>query len=271
MKTEVTQQQIDAYQRDGFLIIEDFISEAEVEEILAAVEESVAQMGKQKVAGDGNEDLAEGDSFYDRVFLQRLNLWRINDTIKRYFLNPNLGKMLAKLAGVEGIHVWDDQTLQKAPWANPTAWRLDNPYSSFHSRDALSIWVALDGATIQNGCMYYLPGTHKTANFDNVDIDENVGTLFDVYLEWCEIEPVMAEMKRGWAGVHNGPTAHGAGPNMTPRPRRAMTCAYMPQGAKFNGQQNILPKEFIDSLKIGDPLVNEKLLPLIWSKSRAAG
>ncbi len=266
MKTEVTQEQIDSYQREGFIILEDFMSEEEIDEILAAVEESVAQMGKQKVAGDGNVDLVEGDSFYDRVFLQRLNLWRINETIKSYFLSPELGEMLAKLAGVDGIHVWHDQTLQKAPWANPTAWHLDNPYWSFHSHNALSIWVALDEATIQNGCMYYIPGSHKTASFDNVDIREDVGALFDVYTEWRGIEPVVAEMKRGWAGVHNGLTAHGAGPNMTPNPRRAMTCAYMPAGAKFNGQQNILPASFVETLNVGDPLISDDHLPLIWSR-----
>ena len=35
--------------------------------------------------------LVEADSYYDKVFLQRLNLWKINDTIKRFFLNPALG------------------------------------------------------------------------------------------------------------------------------------------------------------------------------------
>ncbi|MCA9743203.1 MAG: phytanoyl-CoA dioxygenase family protein [Deferribacteres bacterium] len=264
MNTNVTQEQIDAYQRDGYVILPDFLSEVEVDEILAAVEESVAQMGKQKVAG-GNKDLVEGESYYDRVFLQRLNLWKLNDTIKKYFLGPKMGEMLCKLAGIDGIRVWHDQTLQKQPWGNPTAWHLDNPYWSFHSKNALSIWIALDEATVQNGCLYYLPGTHKTASYDNVDIREDIASLFDVYPQWKKIEPAVAAMKRGWAGVHNGLTAHGAGPNMTPFPRRAMTCAYMPEGEHFNGQQNILPKDYFDTLKIGDELNSEEHNPLIWS------
>lgn len=266
MNTTVTAEQIEAYRRDGCVILPDFLTVEEVDELLHAIEESVAKMGRQKVAGDGNKELIESDTYYDRVFLQRLNLWKINDTVKKYFLNPALGEMLCKLAGIDGIRVWHDQTLQKQPWANPTAWHLDNPYWSFHSRDALSIWVALDEATIQNGCLYYLPGTHKTARFDNVDIGPDVGALFTVYPEWKTIEPIVAEMKRGWAGVHNGLTAHGAGPNMTPYPRRAMTCAYMPDGSRFNGQQNILPKSYVENLKIGDLLDSEKYNPLIWKK-----
>ncbi|MFQ5631481.1 MAG: phytanoyl-CoA dioxygenase family protein, partial [bacterium] len=206
-------------------------------------------------------------SYYDRVFLQRLNLWKINDTIKKYFLNPDLGEMLCKLAGIDGIRIWHDQTLQKQPWANPTAWHLDNPYWSFHSPNALSIWIALDDATKQNGCLYYLPGTHKTATYENVEIGKDIAALFEVYPEWKKIEPFAAEMKAGWARVHNGLSAHGAGPNMTPYPRRAMTCAYMPDGACFNGQQNILSKEYFESLKIGDLLNNEEQNPLLWSRS----
>jgi ectoine hydroxylase-related dioxygenase (phytanoyl-CoA dioxygenase family) len=266
MNTNITREQIESFRRDGFLILKDFLTQDEVQEIVTAVEDSVAQMGRQKIAGEGNKELVEGDTYYDRVFLQRLNLWKINPAIKKYFLNPALGEMLCHLAGIDGIRVWHDQTLQKQPWANPTAWHLDNPYWSFHSRHALSIWIALDDTTVQKGCLYYLPGTHKLASYENVDIREDIASLFNVYPEWKKIVPVVAEMKKGWAGIHNGLTAHAAGPNMTPFPRRAMTCAYMPDGERFNGQQNILPNEYFASLKIGDLLNNDALNPLVWSK-----
>jgi ectoine hydroxylase-related dioxygenase (phytanoyl-CoA dioxygenase family) len=266
MNTDVTPGQIEFYQRNGFLVLADFLTSAELEAMRAAVTESVSRMGRQKIAGEGNVNLVEGDGFYDRVFLQRLNLWKINDTIRKFFLNPALGEMLCKLAGTDGIRVWHDQTLQKLPWANPTAWHLDNPYWSFHSREALSIWIALDDATLQNGCMYYLPGTHKLARFDNVEIGQEMAALFKLYPEFKHIEPVPAPMKAGTAGVHNGLTAHAAGPNMTPKPRRAMTCAYMPEGSTFNGIQNIFSQEQAAKLKIGDVLTNENQNPLVWSK-----
>lgn len=266
MNTELTSQQIEKYQRDGCLVFDEFLSDDELDEMRAAVVESVSQMGKRKVAGDGNPELVEGDTYYDRVFLQRLNLWKINDTIRKYFLNPELGRMLCRLEGIDGIRMWHDQTLQKQPWANPTGWHLDNPYWSFHSRHAISIWIALDDATIQNGCLFYIPGSHKISRYDNVEIGQDIADLFKTYPEFCTIEPVVAEMKAGMAGVHNGLTAHGAGPNMTPYPRRAMTCAYMPDGEIFNGQQNVLPDALFTKLKPGDPLNDENWNPLVWSK-----
>jgi hypothetical protein len=56
---------------------------------------------------------------------------------------------------------------------------------------------------------------------------------------------------------------------MTPHPRRAMTCAYMPVGEKFNGQQNILSDEHVARLKVGDPMEDDEQNPLVWSKEIA--
>ena len=76
-------------------------------------------------------------------------------------------------------------------------------------------------------------------------------------------------MKAGSAGIHNGLMAHAAGPNMTHFPRRAMTCAYMPDGAVFNGIPNILTDEQVASLSPGDPLDDESQTPLVWSRRKA--
>ena len=266
MKTYVTEGAISDYQREGYLFLGEFLTVDELEELRAAVGECLRHMDKQKVAGDEAIEVKEGDTYYDRVFLQRVNLWKINETIRRLFLNPDLGEMLTKLAGVDGIRVWHDQTLQKQPWANPTAWHLDNPYWSFHSPDALSIWIALDDVTLQNGCVHYLPGSHKIARYENVDIGQEMAALFDYYPDFKKIEAVHLEMKAGMAAVHNGLTAHAAGANMTPYWRRALTCAYMPDGATFNGIQNILSDRQVSELRIGGILNDVQQNPLIWAK-----
>ena len=69
--------------------------------------------------------------------------------------------MAAKLANVNGIRIWHDQALIKEPWGNPTGWHLDNPKWSYNSKNTLTIWIALDDATLSNGCMYFIPGSHK--------------------------------------------------------------------------------------------------------------
>ncbi len=266
MKTQITSEQIAEYQRNGFLTVTDFLSSGEIEELKTAVAGAVDRMGSKKVSG-GEVDWEDGDTYYSRVFTQKLNLWRIDETVKRYMLSPELGRMVSSLAGVKGMRVWHDQALIKPPWGNPTGWHLDNPYWSFHSKNSISIWIALEDATLNNGCLYFMPGTHKQAGFDNAPIGENIGDLFKVYPEWAKLEAVPAPLKAGSASFHNGLTAHGAGANMTPRTRMAMTCAYMPEGSTFNGQQNpILPDRIFKSLKVGDLLDDDDQYPLIYSE-----
>jgi len=262
MKTQLTQDQIDQYQRDGFLSYPGFLNPAEVEELKAAALNAIATMGKHKVAA-GGANLMEEDDYSSKVFTQRLNLWRINDTAKNYMLAPALGKMICQLANVPAFRVWHDQALIKEPYGNPTGWHLDNPYWSFYSPDSISIWIALEEATLMNGCMCFVPGTHRPARYGSVPIDENIGALFNIYPEMTRVDPVAVPMKPGDCSFHNGLCAHGAGANMTRGRRIAMTCAYMPDGSTFNGQQNIMPDDYFHSLSEGDLLNSDELNPIV--------
>jgi ectoine hydroxylase-related dioxygenase (phytanoyl-CoA dioxygenase family) len=263
VNTQLTPEQITAYRDNGFVVLHDFLTPDELAEWRQYVDEAVAARGDRKLA-DGS--LRAGDDYYDNVFIQRINLWQDHAGMRKLMLDARLGKLAADLAGVDGIRIWHDQALIKQPWGNPTGWHLDNPYWSFSSRDAVSIWVALDDSTLENGCLFFVPGTHKTATFDNAGIGQNMGDLFRVYPQWAKLSAVAAPMKAGSCSFHNGLVAHGAGANMTPGFRRAMTCAYMPDGSTFNGQKNILSSEQIAHLKIGDVLDDDQQSPLIYHK-----
>ena len=128
--------------------------------------------------------------------------------------------------------------------------------------------MALDDVTKDNGCLYFVPGTHKLATYDNVSIGSNIGDLFSAYPQWSEMEAVSVEMKAGSCSFHNGLLAHGAGANMTPHHRRAMTCAYMPDGSTFNGQRNILSEQQVARFQIGDVLDDDTQSPLIYHRNK---
>jgi ectoine hydroxylase-related dioxygenase (phytanoyl-CoA dioxygenase family) len=249
--------QVAAYRRDGFVSIDGFLDADELARWRSATDSAVAQ---RIAAGEG----VAGDEYYRRTFLQLQRLADTNDAIAELVLDRRLGEILALLAGVDGFRVWHDQALIKPPYGNPTAWHLDNPFWSFFSNDAISIWVALDDATVENGCLWYLPGTQRSARFELTEIGSSLGALFDVYPDWLALEPVAVPCRAGGAIFHNGLVAHAAGANMTPRPRRAMTCAYMPLGSTFNGTQNILPDDYVESLEIGDVLEDDAINPVVY-------
>lgn len=269
MTTSLTPEQIAFYRDNGFLVLENFLSPEELEDWRATTADAVEHRLNEKRT-DGKWNLTnQGDpeSYYARVFTQCVKLAETHEGMRRLMLDPRLGELAAKLTGASGIRIWHDQALIKPPFGNPTAWHLDNPYWSVSSPQAISIWVALDDATLGNGCMWYLPGTHKAERYQNVGIGQNLADLFQHYPEWKEITPVSCPCPAGSAVFHSGLVAHGAGANMTNRPRRAMTCAYMPDGATFNGEKNVLPDEYVATLKIGDPLQDDDVNPLIYRVS----
>lgn len=270
MKHVPSSEQIAFYRANGFVVIEDFLTPQELENWRGAVMRAVDQRAGKKMPGKdiviGEDDgINEDGDYFGKVFDQLLNLWQTNKEVKGLMLDERIGKMAATLSGVDGIRIWHDQALFKRPWANPTAWHLDTPFWSFFDRNAISIWVALDDATLQNGCLYFIPGSHKGTNFDKITIGRNMDGIFEIYPQFAKTAPVPAPMKAGSCSFHNGLTIHGAGANMTNAWRRAMTCAYMPDGNLFNGEPNILPEPYLSSLKTGDPLNNNDQNPLIYA------
>ena len=272
MNTALSEQQVQQYQQDGFLVVDDFLSPAELDQWRSAVTEAVEQRAGQKMPSreskQGEDDGINKDAaYFGKVFEQLVNLWQTNDRIREIMMDERIGQMAATLAGWEGTRIWHDQALIKKPWANPTAWHLDTPFWSFSDRRALSIWVALDDATYENGCLYFIPGSYKDTRFDNPGIGKNMDAVFEMYPEMRGRRSVAALMKAGSCSFHNGLTIHGAGPNMTNGFRRAMTCAYMPDGAVFNGIKNILSDEQVAALKPGDPLASDEQTPLIYRQN----
>ena len=269
MKHFLSADQIQFYQTNGFIVIEDFLSTSELERWRAVVTAAVTERAGIKIPGKdikiGEADgINEDADYFGKVFDQLLNLWQTNEGVKELMMDQEIGRMAAQLAGVEGIRIFHDQALIKRPWANPTAWHLDTPFWSFSDRNAISIWVALDDATLQNGCLFFIPGSHKQTSFDKITIGRNMDGIFEVYPQLKNSTTIAAPMKAGSCSFHNGLTIHSANANMTSGFRRAMTCAYMPDGNLFNGEPNILPEAYLSSLKVGDLLDNDHQNPLIY-------
>ena len=259
-----TPPQIDHYREHGFVHIPGLLDAAELEAWRSAIDAAVAERRGKPLDG---KPAGHREGAYPNVFLQLMLLSRSSDAVHELMHDERLGRIAATLAGIEGIRIWHDQALIKEPLANPTSFHRDVPYWSFDSHDAISLWVALDDATVQNGCLYIMPGSQSLTDFRVGAIGENVGAIVAAYPALEGIGPVAVPARAGDAIYIDGMVVHGAGANMTLGYRRAMTCAYMPDGARFNGKRNILSERYFDSLTPGDLLDNDEELPLIYAGS----
>ncbi len=127
MNTILTEEQIASYRKDGFLVLDNFLSPEELTEWRDAVTQAVRErngkkMPSQEIKQGENDGINEDEEYFGKVFDQMLNLWQTNEKVKKLMIDERIGKAIADLAGWDGTRIWHDQALIKKPWANPTAW-----------------------------------------------------------------------------------------------------------------------------------------------------
>ncbi len=223
----LTQQQITAYQRDGYIQLNDVLTGAELTSFRDAVDAAVKQ-------DTVNLDPNRKKNSYEQIFIQCVNLWHRYPAVKPHVLSAKLGGIAARLSGLP-LRLWHDHALFKEPHTGAkTPWHQDTPYWPHEQKmHQLTIWIALRDATIQNGCMSFLPGTQKFLDIEPVNLADPQD-LYAVAPQTKGIKPVTCELKAGSVTVHNGMTFHYAGPNRSDGMREAIAIIYMPEGTTYN-------------------------------------
>jgi ectoine hydroxylase-related dioxygenase (phytanoyl-CoA dioxygenase family) len=130
--------------------------------------------------------------------------------------------LLGPKAELMGLHA-----IRKPPRSGaPTPWHQDEAYwdPSYRHR-AVSIWIPLQKATAANGCLSFLPGSHRDGLRDHELTAPGCADGLQAVNQHV-IDGVTCELNAGDATVHDGRTLHSAGPNSTDGPRRALVIAF---------------------------------------------
>jgi hypothetical protein len=101
--------------------------------------------------------LVAGPSGYGRIVHDP---WRSSEVLRRHLLNGVLADLARSLLGVTPV-LFQDHLVSKTPGTvDAVKWHQDYSYWPLDSPKGLTMWVALDDATLDNGCLHYLPGSH---------------------------------------------------------------------------------------------------------------
>lgn len=119
------------------------------------------------------------------------------------------------------------------------SWHQDNTYFGHDPCEVLTVWVALSPATVESGCMQFLPGTQKLGQLPLTDPDIDSGNLLSsgqtVDFDASTIDPVPVELEPGEASIHHAFLIHGSLPNQSDHRRLGMTLIYHPPHLKQVG------------------------------------
>ena len=247
-------QQIEAYRRDGFVVLSDVVTGEALERLRDAVETAVrAEMP------DDKRRPSEKTS-YEQLFIQKVNLWRRHSAVREFVLCHRFANLAARLSGFPA-RVWHDQALFKEPLEGArTPWHQDVHYWPHQQKEhQTTIWIALRDVTIRNGCMSFIPGSHAIKNLAPINLADPQD-VFALAPELKSSKPKTCELKAGSCTFHNGLTFHYAGPNRTQEMREAFAIIYMPDGTTLSSHPHVVTHPL--SFKIGDKLDGE-IFPLV--------
>lgn len=227
MSGHLSQEQIDAFRRDGFVVVPGALTSGQIESFGAAVDEAVSN----RSAGDHRS--VEEKTLYEQSFIQCMNLWEDHPAVRAATFEPKLGRMAAQLLGVPKIRVWHDQALYKEPGGRETDPHQDLPFWPMRPADQVTAWIAFDGSSRDRGAMAYLPGSHSVGLKKFVDIThlmhpEPYPIMDDPAV--AHIEPVWIEVEPGDVVFHHSLTVHLASPNETDHMRRVFCIIYFADG-----------------------------------------
>jgi hypothetical protein len=179
----------------------------------------------------------------DTVLFHALGAWRTGPAFHDILWSPAfLAPASQLLAGP--VRFWHDQLFCKpAHHGGVVAWHQDYSYwTRTEPMSHLTCWIALDDADRNNGCLYYIPGSHRWRLLPRTGLAGNMDEIMTVLTpEQKEaFKPVPIELKRGQCTFHHPLMVHGSYENRSDRPRRATLINAFRDGVRSAANEELL-------------------------------
>lgn len=178
------------------------------------------------------------------VLFHALGAWRLTPGFHDVLWNPAFVMAASQLLGNRPVRFWHDQLFYKpAHHGGVVAWHQDYSYwTRTVPMQHLTCWTALDDATVDNGCMYYVPRSHRWGLLDKPELAGDMEGLM-AYLtpeQKEQFKPVPIELKQGYGTFHHPLLVHGSYENKSARPRRAFVLNVFAEGTASNTEGTLL-------------------------------
>ena len=129
------------FRRDGFVVVDGLITDAELDDYETLVTEAVAR--RKRDAPPLEERGAYAQSFH-----QCINLWEDYPDVRPLTFHPRIGQAAAELLGVDAVRLWHDQALYKEAGGRETDPHQDHGYWPIRETDTITAWIPFRGSTI---------------------------------------------------------------------------------------------------------------------------
>lgn len=236
---------LEAYARDGFLVLEGFLPAADCDALQARAAELVAGFdpGPARTIFSTRDQAHARDRYFresgaairfffeedatDQPVALALNkighaLHDLDPVFDRVSRQPRLAGLAAELGLAQALLLQSMYLFKQPHIGAEVGWHQDATYLYTRPITVTGLWIALDDADRDNGCLMALPGGHRgplRRRFRRAGDRLVTDTLDDT--PWPAVQPVALEAPRGTLVVLHGLLPHASAPNRSARPRHA--------------------------------------------------
>lgn len=219
------------YKDQGYLIVDDLLTAEEVEGAL----EEIGDIIHQRLSGPKiqfSKPVDEGWTPEERELAVRkiYNYVRYAPRLGAIARHPAIIERVENLLGDKAVLV-GEQGLLKPPFGGgEKPWHQDMAYGGlFFKKHIVTVWIALDEANLDNGCMHLIPRSHLQGGVPHFMIRD--WQMCDTHVE-VEKDTAVC-LKPGGALLFSGLLQHGTPANFSPHKRRALQLRYAPASAEL--------------------------------------
>ncbi len=240
-------EELERYRGQGFLVRYGVLEEALLVRLRAAVDDIHCRINAEADRGGVETERVDGRR-YQRL-LESTVKWEWGERSRDirsmepcHHLHPELDELIddprlcdlaLDLVGEASVGLFSDKLNFKRPGGAPFPWHQDNPYWAFdcaHLDRLTSVQIYLDEATVENGCLWVIPGSHRDGSVPGHQDRGVMGRLY-TDLERFEGEaPVPLTAPGGSIVFFHGDLIHGSQTNRSAECRRALVFTYQPAG-----------------------------------------
>ncbi len=194
-----------------------------------------------------------------------LGAWRVGKALHDILWNPRFTVPASQLLGGP-VRFWHDQLFCKpAGHGGVVAWHQDYSYwTRTEPMQHLTCWIGLDEATHENGCMVYIPKSHRWPLLPSTGLAGNMDAIQSVLNDEqkAAFKEISVELPLGYAAFHHPLLVHGSYENRSERSRRAIVLNTVRDGVASYSNEPLL--EGVPPVPIGQPL-DGQFFPMLFT------